>query len=60
MRWQVFPVGIVLIALNSWWVMLGSEVWHSTQLTIASMFWNAVFTLFLVVIGGGVLRWLAP
>ncbi|MAF12866.1 hypothetical protein CMK11_20645 [Candidatus Poribacteria bacterium] len=56
----MFPVGIVLIALNSWWVMLGSEVWHSTQLTIASMFWNAVFTLFLVVIGGGILRRVAP
>ena len=60
MRWQVFPVGVVLIALNSWWVMLGSEVWHSTQLTIASLFFNAVFALFLLVIGGGALRRIAP
>jgi hypothetical protein len=59
-RWQVFPVGVVLIALNSWWVMLGSEVWHSTQLTIASLFFNAVFALFLLVIGGGALRRIAP
>ncbi len=59
-RWQVYPVGIALIALNSWWVMLGSEVWHSTQLTIASLFFNAVFTLFLLVIGAGALRRIAP
>ncbi|MEO2005760.1 MAG: DUF6785 family protein, partial [Candidatus Poribacteria bacterium] len=56
----MFPVGIALIALNSWWVMLGSEVWHSTQLTIASMFFNAVFTLFLLVVGSVVLRRVAP
>lgn len=60
MRWQVFPVGVGLIALNSWWVMLGSEVWHSTQLTIASMFFNAVFTLFLLVLGSMAVRWIAP
>ncbi|MBM3216567.1 hypothetical protein FJZ36_16845 [Candidatus Poribacteria bacterium] len=44
-RAPVYALGVLLVAVNSYWVMLGSEVWHSTQLTIASLFFNAVFTL---------------
>ena len=29
---------------------MGSEVWHSTQLTIATLFFNAVFSLFILVL----------
>jgi hypothetical protein len=60
LRWRVLGVGLLLVALNSYWVMLGSEVWHSTQLTIASLFFNAVFTLFALVLLNGLLRRAAP
>jgi hypothetical protein len=59
-RWFVMPLGIVLVWLNAYWVMLGSEVWWSTQLTIASLFFNAVFTLLLLVVTNVVLVRFAP
>ena len=44
-RFHVLAIGLVLVGINSYWILMGSEVWHSTQLTIASLFFNAVFTL---------------
>jgi len=49
-RWYVIAIGVLLLLVNSYWVFMASEVWHSTQLTIASLFFNAVFTLFVVVL----------
>ncbi len=42
--------GLVLLILNAYWVALSSEVWFATQLTIASLFFNALFTLFVLVL----------
>jgi len=49
-RWYVIAIGLLLLLVNSYWVFMASEVWHSTQLTIASLFFNAVFTLFVLVL----------
>ena len=49
-RWYVIAIGILLLIINSYWIFMASEVWHSTQLTIASLFFNAVFTLFVLVL----------
>jgi hypothetical protein len=49
-RWYVILIGILLLLINTYWVLMGSEVWHSTQLTIASLFFNAVFTLLILVL----------
>ena len=49
-RWYVIAIGILLLIINSYWIFMASEVWHSTQLTIASLSFNAVFTLFLLVL----------
>jgi len=49
-RFHVLLIGLVFVALNSYWALMGSEVWHSTQLTIASLFFNAVFTLLVLVL----------
>ena len=46
---HILLLGLVLVGFNSYWVLMGTEVWHSTQLTIASLFFNAVFTLFILV-----------
>ena len=40
---HILLIGLVLVAFNSYWCLMGTEVWHSTQLTIASLFFNAVF-----------------
>ena len=47
---HILILGLVLVAINSYWTLMGSEVWHSTQLTIASLFFNAVFTLLALVV----------
>jgi len=57
---HVLLIGLVLVALNSLWVLMGSEVWHSTQLTIASLFFNAVFTLLILVLINLAVQKLAP
>lgn len=59
-RWYVIAIGLILLVANSYWVLMASEVWHSTQLTIASLFFNAVFTLLLLVIFNIVLKKIAP
>ena len=59
-RVHVLLIGLALVAFNSYWVMMGTEVWHSTQMTIASLFFNAVFTLMVLVLINLVLQRLAP
>ncbi len=59
-RAHVLLIGLALVAFNSYWVMMGTEVWHSTQMTIASLFFNAVFTLMVLVLINLVLQKLAP
>ena len=47
---HILLIGLILVAFNSYWCLMGTEVWHSTQLTIASLFFNAVFTLLVFVL----------
>jgi Na+/phosphate symporter len=47
---HILLIGLVLVVFNSYWCLMGTEVWHSTQLTIASLFFNAVFTLLVFVL----------
>ena len=47
---HILLIGLLLVAFNSYWCLMGTEVWHSTQLTIASLFFNAVFTLLVFVL----------
>jgi len=49
-RWYVIAIGLLLLLVNTYWILMASEVWHSTQLTIASLFFNAVFTLLVLVV----------
>jgi len=59
-RWYVIVIGLLLLLINTYWVFMGSEVWHSTQLTIASLFFNAVFTLLLLVLINLVIQRITP
>ncbi|MBC8230314.1 hypothetical protein H8E77_12270, partial [bacterium] len=59
-RWHAIVIGLFLLVANSYWILMASEVWHSTQLTIASLFFNAVFTLLVLVLLNLVIRWITP
>lgn len=37
-------IGLILVLINAYWVAVGSELWNTLQVTIASLFFNAVFT----------------
>lgn len=41
-------IGLILVLINAYWVAVGSELWNTLQVTIASLFFNAVFTLFIL------------
>ena len=41
-------IGIVFVFANVYWVTAGNEIWGTVQLTIASLFFNAVFSLFIL------------
>jgi len=41
-------IGIILVLVNVYWITAGNEIWNTVQLTIASLFFNAVFTLFIL------------
>ncbi|MBD3184479.1 hypothetical protein GF312_19505 [Candidatus Poribacteria bacterium] len=57
---HILLIGLVFVVLNGYWTLMGSEVWHSTQLTIASLFFNAVFTLLVLVIINLVIKKIVP
>ena len=57
---HILLIGLVLVAFNSYWCLMGTEVWHSTQLTIASLFFNAVFTLLVFVLANLLLQRFLP
>lgn len=41
-------IGLILVLANVYWITAGNEIWNTVQLTIASLFFNAVFTLFVL------------
>lgn len=41
-------IGIMAVLANTYWITAGNEIWGTVQLTIASLFFNAVFTLFIL------------
>nr|MCS5611763.1 hypothetical protein [Candidatus Poribacteria bacterium] len=57
---HILLIGLVLVGFNSLWVLMGTEVWHSTQMTIASLFFNAVFSLLVLVLINLVLKKIMP
>ncbi len=53
-------IGFILIPINAYWIGLGSEVWYSLHITSASLFFNTVFSLFVIVILNLPLKKLRP
>jgi hypothetical protein len=53
-------IGLLLALANVYWVTAGNEIWGTVQLTIASLFFNAVFTLFALSLLNLLIRRLSP
>ena len=41
-------IGIIVVVANAYWLVLTNEVWYGLHFTLASLFLNAVFTLFVL------------
>ena len=54
-------IGSIMVVANAYWLTLTSEVtWPMYLLTFVSLFFNAVFSLFLLVLGNQLLKQFAP
>lgn len=53
-------LGILLIPLNTYWVMTVEGIWHSGHPTTMSIMWNVVFNIFVLVLLNLALKRFAP
>jgi hypothetical protein len=49
LRPRALILGVCLIAANVYWLTVTNEIWYGLHMTLASLFFNAVFTLFILV-----------
>ena len=47
-RWRAIAIGLFLIPLNCLWILEMENIWYSGQATLSTLFFNAIFSLFLV------------
>ena len=59
-RWTAILIGLLLIPLNSWWIMQMEAVYYSAHSTLFSLFFNTIFNLFLLTLISQPLRKLSP
>jgi hypothetical protein len=48
--WRAVLIGLILIPINTFWVIQVEGIWHTNHATAMSLFWNTVFCLFLLVL----------
>jgi hypothetical protein len=58
--WRAVIIGIALIPLNSYWVVMLETIRYSGHPTTISLFFNAVFTLGVLLLLNGLLKRVAP
>lgn len=49
LRLRALILGAFLIVANVYWLVVTNEMWYGLHMTLASLFFNAVFTLFVLV-----------
>lgn len=49
LRLRALIIGALLVVANVYWLTVTNEMWYGLHMTLASLFFNAVFTLFLLV-----------
>ena len=58
---RVIAIGLLLIVANSYWLMITSEMMSPpSYLTFVSLFFNAILSLFALVMGNKLLKWITP
>jgi len=53
-------IGLLLIPVNTFWVIVAEIMWYSGEPTTISLFYNVIFLLFLLILGNLVVRRFRP
>ena len=58
--WRTIAVGLVLIPLNCYWVIMSEDIWNAGHPTLTTLFFNTVFSLFVLLLINRLLQKIAP
>jgi hypothetical protein len=58
--WRAVLIGLILIPINTFWVIQVEGIWHTNHATAMSLFWNTVFCLLLLILLNLQLKRFAP
>lgn len=58
--WRSIIIGLILIPLNTYWIMEVEGIWHSGHPTAMSIMWNVVFNIFVLVLINLAIKRFAP
>lgn len=53
-------IGIILSILNCYWIVISEAMWFTVHITVISIFFNAVFVIFILVLLNQLMRRYAP
>ena len=53
-------IGSVLVFVNCYWIVMAEAVWFTVHMTVISLFFNSVFTLFITLVLNQFLKKLFP
>ena len=59
-RWSAIVIGLLLIPLNSWWIMQMEAVYYSAHSTVFALFFNTICNLLVLMVVSLPLRKLSP
>jgi len=48
--WRAIVIGLILIPINCYWIIQIEGIWYSGHPTVATLFFNAVFSLFVLIL----------
>jgi len=57
---KALAIGFCLIIANTFWLVITNEIWYGLHMTLASLFFNAVFSLFALILFNAALRKFIP
>ena len=57
---KALAIGFCLLIANTFWLVITNEIWYGLHMTLASLFFNAVFSLFVLVLFNAALRKFLP
>ena len=58
--WRTIALGLALVPLNCYWVVMSEDIWNAGHPTLTTLFFNTVFSLFVLLLINRLLQKIAP